>query len=134
MLIAASCDDGNGDGNTPSCTAPSGGAIELTYPEGGESLAVGSTKTVTFKIDKNTVDGVVLAVSLDGGITFTDIVSSAIMASGDAQYQCLTYSWTIGSEANTVNYATGSNSVIMKVSFYADPTIAVSSGAFTVTK
>jgi hypothetical protein len=69
--------------------APSSGPFLVTSPNGGESLAPGSTQTVTWKvagtrqapIDAKTVD---VLLSTDGGVTWTAL-ASAVPNTGSAQ-------------------------------------------------
>jgi hypothetical protein len=133
MIIAANCNDDNGpvNGNGTDCE-PDSGFIQLTTPTGDETFAVGQKVTVKWKIDRGQVDGVVLGVSIDGGITFIDIVPKAVMAEATPQYQCMSYEWTIGSEANAIAYE-ATNSVLLRVEWYQDRTFSWDvSEAFTI--
>ena len=82
------------DINSVSMTGPimsftiNGLDITLTYPDGGESLAVGSVATVAWSIAGDAPDSVSIALSIDGGATFPYPVASGITG-------VTTYHWTV---------------------------------------
>jgi hypothetical protein len=87
-LTARDGKGGVGSADTKVKLAPSTGPFLVTSPNGGESLAPGSTQTVTWKvagtrsapIDAKTVD---VLLSSDGGTTWTTL-ASAVPNSGSA--------------------------------------------------
>src|SRR5207244_12372513 len=70
-------------------------AVSVLAPNGGESLVVGSTFTITWTATDNTgVANVDLAYSTDGGATYPNVIATGIANSGS-------FAWTVPNTPNT---------------------------------
>ncbi len=137
VLVLSGCpkpDDG-----TP-CTAPAGTqGLELVSVGGGKTtFNFGESVPIEFKFDQTIVTGILIKISIDGGLGGWKLVQTGgkqIDPVGGDQYQCMTYTWTIGSEGEAVNYAAGSNAnCVLRIEDYNNTNATDQSTAFTINK
>lgn len=95
-------------------------ALELVQPVGGESYTVGDTVQIQWKINDSTkITTVVVALSLDSGMTFTPLFGHS-------------FSVDTTSALLVVDSTQVSNQAIIKVYDYQDPYCFDASGSFTI--
>src|SRR5207247_2207261 len=94
------------------------GALALTAPDGGETWAVGETRTITWT-KAGTLADVKLEYSTDGGVTYPNVITASTPAAN------LSYAWTVPDAIST--------SVKVRITLNADATVtAASAAAFTI--
>ena len=124
------------DNNENDCTPTEGKLVELTADVAGKTYSIGEKVTLTWKIDGNRITNgkVVIDVSPDDGISWSSIPDAGI--SVPAQYQCMTYEWTVGSEGEFADYKDGNNTCILRIHQYSDVSngMVFSGTKFTVNK
>jgi hypothetical protein len=79
--------------------------LQLVYPKGGETLHLGDTVVIQFKVNADKVLQTDPSLSINNGMSFSDIafksVESDLVAGGG---QLLEYTWIIGEEVNPVDF------------------------------
>lgn len=130
-MMVISCDSSTEpDDNMPD----NGKNIQVVYPIGGESFTVGQTVTIQCKVNADKVLLINPAISINGGMTFSEIVAQSIKAEAGGGGQLLTCQWVIGQEAIPVTYDSTITNCKIKVYDYDNQSgVGVDqSGEFTV--
>src|SRR5439155_1550993 len=90
------------------------GALALTAPNGGETWAVGDTRTITWT-KAGTLADVKLEYSTDGGVTYPNVITASTPAAN------LSYAWTVPDAISTT--------VKVRITLNADATVTDDSNA-----
>jgi hypothetical protein len=107
--------------------------IEVVTPAAGARLTVGTTVTIEMKVNADQIDGVVPQITINDGIDYFDIPPTKVGTSAGGGNQCLSYSWTIGQENQTVPYSETMAMCRVRVIKYSS-TIYDESDLFTIVK
>lgn len=107
--------------------------IEVTYPIGGETFYIGDTITITFKVNADSIEGVLPRISIDSGKSWPEITVEQITPPGSGG-QHIPYIWTIGEEIGEVDYKDTNPVCIIKIQNYNDSKEFDKSGMFTIIK
>jgi hypothetical protein len=96
--------------------------IELIYPIGGETLKLGSTVKMQWKVNKNKVSQVVVQLSTDNKKTWKDMFPLGLAVNGNnGDCACMEENWVVGSETEAIGYNTaGETKVFFRVGKYGE--------------
>jgi hypothetical protein len=102
--------------------------LVVQYPNGGETLGVGETVTITWAGDCNELVGVELHLSVDGGMNWLPINTDGDVNCGTEMWE--SYTWTILEQIDGTSLV--SEQCYLRIKEYNGPAEAYSAGAFTI--